>query len=171
VVTGTEPQPRLRRAVWLMTVTSFLVPAGGLLTAPILARALGADGRGEMAAALAPASLMLAVTTLGLPEALTFFVANYANITRRALLWSSLITVGLGGICLMLTAASLSFLSAGDPDLGRLIMLATAVTVPALVVGVFRGAATGRQMWGAVAVERLVNTGARVGAFLVLWIA
>jgi O-antigen/teichoic acid export membrane protein len=43
--------------------------------------------------------------------------------------------------------------------------------VPALVVGVFRGAATGRQMWGAVAVERLVNTGARVGAFLVLWIA
>jgi len=37
-----------------------------------------------------------------------------------------------------------------------------ALTIPALIVGVLRGAATGRQMWGAVAMERLVNTLLRV---------
>lgn len=148
-----------------MTASSFLVPAAGVLTQPILAHALGAAGRGELAAALAPAALAVAVATLGLPEALTYYLAKHPRITRPALLWSALISVGLGGLCLLATVAALPFLSIGDAVLGNLIVLGMALTVPALAVGVLRGAASGRQMWRAIAIERLVNTSLRIVAF------
>lgn len=171
VTTPVEAAPTLRRAVLLMTASSFLVPAAGLLTAPILARALSTDGRGELAAALAPAALMLAAATLGLPDALTYFLAKNPRATRPAMLWASLVTVALGLVCLLVTFVALSFLSGGDSSLGRLILLATVMTIPALVVNVLRGAATGRQMWTAVAVERLIITSIRVLAFGLLFTA
>ncbi len=163
--------PTLRRAVVMMTASSFLVPAAGLLTAPLLARALSTDGRGELAAALAPAALMLAAATLGLPDALTYFLAKRPRMTRPALFWASLITTGLGLVCLLAVYLALPFLSGGDGVLARLILLATALTVPALVVNVFRGAATGHQMWMAIAVERLINTALKVLTFGLLFVA
>jgi O-antigen/teichoic acid export membrane protein len=153
-----------------MTASSFLVPAAGVLTQPILAQELGAAGRGELAAALAPAALAVAVATLGLPEALTYYLAKYPRITRPALLWSALISTGLGGLCLVATVAALPFLSTGDAVLGNLIVLGMALTVPALAVGVLRGAASGRQMWTAIVTERLVNISLRIVAFVSLWL-
>lgn len=170
MATATQTQPSFRRAMVLMTATSFLVPAGGVITAPVLARALGADGRGELAAALAPAGLMLAVATLGLPDALTYFLAKHPAITRPALAWASTLTIALGFACAGITWWALPFLSDDDQALGRLILLATVLTVPALLVGVLRGAAMGRQMYGAVAVERLVNTVLRIVLFTALWL-
>jgi O-antigen/teichoic acid export membrane protein len=163
--------PPFRRAVLLVTASSFLVPAAGVLTQPILARALGVEGRGELALALAAPGLALAVATIGLPEALVYYVAKHPRITRSALLLASLITVGLGVVCLVATYLATPFLSASDPDLGSLIMLGMALTIPSLVVGVFRGAASGRQMWGAVAAERLINTSLRVIGLVLLLIA
>jgi len=154
----------------LVTVSSFLVPAAGVLTQPILARALGAGGRGELTAAMAPAALTIAVATLGLPEALTFYLAKRPQLTRRALLWASSLTTVLGLACLLLTYLFVPFLSAGNAELGRLILLGMALTIPAMVIGAFRGAASGRQMWGSVALERLINTVLRVLGFGLLWI-
>ena len=154
----------------LMTASSLLVPAAGVLTQPILAQALGVDGRGELAAAIAPAALAVAVATFGLPDALTYYLAKHPRVTRRALFWACSVTLGSGLICLLVTAVGLPFLSAGDRTLGSLILLGMALTVPTLVVGVFRGAATGRQMWAHVATERLINTVLRIVAFLVLWL-
>lgn len=154
-----------------MTASSFLVPAAGVLTQPILAQALGVDGRGELAAAIAPAALVISVATLGLPDALTYYVAKHPSITRRAMLGAGMISVALGLLCLGATVLALPFLSTGDPTLGNLIVFGMAVTVPALLVGVLRGAATGRQMWNAVAVERLVNTLLRIVALVGLFIA
>ena len=170
MATTTVARPPFRRAVFLVTVSSFLVPAAGVLTQPILARALGAGGRGELAAALAAPGLALAVATLGLPEALTFYLAKHPRLTRPALLWATLVASGLGLVCLLAAYLAVPFLSFGDPALGRLIVLAMALTIPALVVGVFRGAATGRQMWGAIAAERLVNTVLRVLGLGLLWV-
>ncbi len=152
-----------------MTLSSFVVPAGGVLTAPILAQALGATGRGELAAALAPAALILPVATLGLPDAMTSLLARHPRLTRRALAWATLVTTGLGALCLIGALFALPFLSAGNSDLAHLIVFSTAMTIPALVVGPFRGAAVGRQMWGFVAVERVVNAFLRIIVFGVLW--
>jgi O-antigen/teichoic acid export membrane protein len=160
--------PPFRRAVLLVTASSFLVPAAGVLTQPILARALGVAGRGELAVALAAPTLALAVATLGLPEALVYYVAKHPRITRPALLLASLVAVGLGAVCVVATYLATPFLSANDPDLGSLIVLGMALTIPALIVGVFRGAASGRQMWGAVALERVINTTLRVIGLVLL---
>lgn len=168
VPTTSQARPPLRRAVLLMTGSSFLVPAAGVLTQPILAQALGAVGRGTLAAALAPAALAVSVATLGLPDALTYYLAKHPSVTRRALMGAAVLTLGVGVVCVLITIGALPFLSTGDPTLANLILLATVLTVPALVIGVFRGAATGRQMWSAVAGERLVNIVLRVIGFVTL---
>lgn len=169
-MTTAVAEPGFRRAIVLMTGTSFLVPAAGVITAPLLAHALSTNGRGELAAAVAPAGLMLAVATFGLPDALTYFLAKRPEITRRALLWASLVTVALGTLCVVAVRVALPFLRDGDRHLGQLLLLATILTIPALVVTVLRGAAMGRQMWGAVAADRLINTTGRLGGCLVLFV-
>lgn len=145
-----------------MTASSVLVPVAGVLTQPILAHALGVEGRGELAAALAPAALALAAATLGLPDALTFYLAKHPAVTRRALAVATMVTLTLGLVCLGTVDVAGPFLSGGDGDLARLILLAMAITVPALLVGVLRGAASGRQLWTEVAVERVASTILRV---------
>ncbi len=151
-----------------MTVSSFLTPAAGVVTQPILAQALGVTGRGELAASIAPHLLAVAVATLGLPDALSYYLAKYPSITRRALLWSIPLCALLSMACMLTTFATLPFLSSGDPRLANLILVGVSLTLPALVVGVLQGAAIGRQMWGTVAAERLVSVVLRVIVFIAL---
>ena len=158
----------LGKAVVLMTLSSFLVPAAGVLTQPILARALGVTGRGELAAAMAPHLLAVAAATLGLPEALTYYLAKYPAVTRRALLWAIPLCAGLGVVCLLVTLVTLPFLSKNDPRLAELILVAVSLTLPPLVMGVLQGAATGRQMWSSLALDRLINVTLRVIFFVLL---
>ena len=66
-----------------MVLGSALTPLVGALSGPILARNLGVDGRGAVAAATAPLLFALAVGTLGLPEALTFRVAADGSVDSR----------------------------------------------------------------------------------------
>lgn len=160
----------LRRAVTLMSTTSLLVPVAGLLVQPVLARALGAAGRGELAAAIAPATLAASVATLGLADALTYLTAKHPQITRRALAWSVTLTTSLGLLCLVVVIAALPFLSAGDLDLAMLIQVAMAAAIPLFLVGGLRGAAMGHQMFSTVARERLISTVLRVVLFVVFWL-
>ena len=159
-----------RRAVVLMSGSSFLVPLAGVLTQPVLARALGATGRGEMMAAIVPAVLAGSVATLGLPDALTYLTAKRPHLTRRALAWAASLSVVMGLLAVLVTWVILPFLSGDDAELGRLMLLAMVLSIPTLVVGALRGAAMGLQMWGAVAVESLINTALRVVVFVGLWI-
>lgn len=152
----------MRQALTLMTSASLLVPVAGLVTVPILAHTLGVAGRGEMAAAVAPNSLLVSVATLGLPEALTFFVAKHPEYARSALVRCLLPVVSLGVLGLVGFTLALPFLDGGDRRLGDLMLLGTALAVPMLLVNLLRGAAAGRQMWRAIAAERLTNSLLRV---------
>ena len=154
-----------------MTSSSLLVPLAGLITAPILAHGLGVEGRGLAAAAVAPNSLIVSVATFGLPEALTYFLARHPQLTRRGLLWSGLTGFVLGILCLLATVAVLDVLSAGDAQLSRLILLGTVLAIPQLVVNLLRGAASGRQMWRAVAIERVLNSTLRIVVLTALYVA
>lgn len=165
--TATEPGG-FRRAMFLMASTSLLVPVAGIVTSPILAQALGVEGRGEVAAAISPNVLIVSVATLGLPEALTYFLAKTPRATRPALAWSIGIGVLVGVACFFAAWMILPFLSAGDPDLAQLILLATTLAVPLLIVNLLRGAASGRQMWSTVAFEKVAQSIIRVGALAVL---
>lgn len=146
-----------------------LVPLAGLATAPVLAHALGVEGRGLAAAAIAPNVLIVGVATLGLPEALTYFVAKQERLRRSGLWWSMAATAVAGGVCLVGCVLALDFLSDGDPQLADLILLGALLAIPQLVVNLLRGVASGRQLWRVVAAERLLNSGLRVVALAVLF--
>jgi O-antigen/teichoic acid export membrane protein len=163
VVVDMAQSSGFRRAVLTMGATSLLVPLVGIATAPILAQALGVDGRGEVAAAMAPNALIVSAATLGLPEALTFHLATRPHLTRRALLWANLVSAALGGAAFVLTMVFAGFLSGGDAELGDLILLGAALAVPLLAVNLLRGAAIGRAMWRTVALERIINSVLRLG--------
>lgn len=60
------------------------LPMAGLITAPILARALGPDGRGHLAAALQPLTVASAIAAFGLPTAVTYFIGR--GYSRRQVL-------------------------------------------------------------------------------------
>ena len=152
------PVPSFRRTIALMTGTSLLVPLVGIATAPILAQALGVQGRGETAAALAPNALMVAAATFGLPDALTYVLAARPAKTRRALVTASLVSTLLGTASFVAILLLTDFLFDDDAELAGLIVLATAFAVPSLLVNPLRGAASGLQMWNAVAAERVVNS-------------
>lgn len=147
-----------RRALTLVTGATLLVPVVGLVTAPILAQSLGAAGRGAAGAALAPNLLIVGGATLGLPQALTFVLAKSPHLTRRALRWATLISVPLGVLVLVGVSFGDQYLAQGNEALAHLIVLGTWLALPTLVVGLLRGAAFGRQMWTAIAIERVLNS-------------
>lgn len=147
----------------LVTGANLLVPLVGLASAPILAHSLGVDGRGESSAALGPNLLIVTGATFGLPAALTYVLARRPALTRRALGWASLFSVVLGAVLLLCATVFRFVLAQGDPLLADLIVLGTWFAIPALLVGLLRGAAYGRQMWGAIAIERVLNSFLRLG--------
>ncbi len=57
-------------------VGNFFPPLAMLISAPILAQALGVDGRGEVAAATAPLILVITAATFGIPDAVTYVIAR-----------------------------------------------------------------------------------------------
>ncbi|MFD5329986.1 oligosaccharide flippase family protein, partial [Streptomyces sp. NPDC127092] len=63
-------------------------PALGILSGPILARALGPEGRGQFASVMQPITVAGAVASLGFPAAVAYFIASGGNsdrVYRRAL--------------------------------------------------------------------------------------
>ncbi|MBL8927057.1 MAG: oligosaccharide flippase family protein [Pseudonocardia sp.] len=135
-----------------------LVPVIGLATAPILTHSLGVAGRGEAGAAMAPNLFIVGAATLGLPAALTYYLAKRPHLARVALGWATLFAVAFGAVTLGVVHLTSGYLAAGSPQLAQLMVLGAWLALPALVVGIFRGAAMGRQMWTEVALERVVNS-------------
>ncbi len=159
---GTSGGPRgLRRNVVVTVAGNSAPPLAALATAPILAHALGVDGRGQVAAGVAPLMLFSALASLGLPEAVTYEVARHGRVgvTRRAVALTAL----AGAAALGLIGWATPWLSTGDPGLATLIWMASAALLPALVLGVVRGHAAGRHRWPLIAGERVLASAVRAG--------
>lgn len=155
---------RLARSIGVTLVGNSFAPLAAFATAPILAHALGVDGRGALAAATAPFLLATTAATLGIPEALTYTIARSPSVVRRASRNGMLVllTTGLLAVAAVLLAAPL--LSAGDRGLAALMVLATVGLVPALCLGAARGVAAGLHRWDLVARERAVASLLRLAA-------
>jgi O-antigen/teichoic acid export membrane protein len=158
----------MTRGISITVIGNFIPPVAALATQPILARSLGVDGRGEVAAATAPLLLAIIVLGLGVPETLTFFVARHAP-RVRTLAWRSLVTLVVSGAlgCLAVFALSVP-LSGGDEQLAQLMLIATVALVPALVVTGLRGIAAGRRQWVLIATERVSSALLRLAAITIL---
>jgi O-antigen/teichoic acid export membrane protein len=172
-VIGTDSRalPSYRRSLLLVTGSGALVPLAGLISAPLLTQQLGVAGRGQLGAALAPNALIAGAATLGLPDAVAYVVARRPELCGAVIRRALVFTVGSGGLAALIAVLAGRMLAAGDAQLSSLIGLAAVMAVPALAVGVLRGAASGRQRWNLVAWERALSTLLRLLALGLLALA
>lgn len=145
-------------------------PLVALITGPILARSLGVDGRGAVAAATAPLALIITVATFGIPEAVTWTVARSPRLARNAsrrgfLLLGAGGLVATGGVFLAST-----WLSGGDSYVAFLIDVAALAIVPSLLVGIMRGIASAMHRWNLVAAERILASVLRLLVLIPFWL-
>ncbi|TQS93585.1 lipopolysaccharide biosynthesis protein [Arthrobacter sp. TS-15] len=152
---------------------SAITPLMSLATAPILAQSLGVAGRGELAAGMAPMLFAVAIGALGIPEALTFYVAKQARGARRAVRRAFWILTLLGLAAAALVALSASLLSDGNLEIEQLIFLTAILTVPTFWASIPNSVLAGNHAWRlsaridlALSVLRLVALSALAAAHL-----
>lgn len=155
---------RVRAAI----VGSAFPPIAALASQPLLAHALGADGRGLVAAAVAPLLLATSAATLGLPEAVTYSVARNRSSLASAVTKAASLGFGAAVAAIIVISQSAEWLGAGEDGLAALIVIVSLALIPTILVGIARGAAAGLQEWKLVAWERALNAGGRLVALIVL---
>ncbi|GGL87409.1 hypothetical protein GCM10011594_03720 [Nakamurella endophytica] len=155
----------------LITVVGNLFPnVAALASGPILAHALGVDGRGVVAAATAPLTLVTTIATFGIPEATTYTVARHPGLARMTIGRAAALTT-VAGVCAMgAVVGAAGWLSGGSPQVHQLMLIAVLAVVPNLLVGVLRGVASAHHLWGRVALERIFASGLRLLALLPFWL-
>jgi O-antigen/teichoic acid export membrane protein len=158
---ATAATPSTSRSLLLSAVGNIAPPAAILVTSPVLARTLGVDGRGELAAALAPYLLAIAIGTIGLPEAITRAVAIRPQLWRSLVPKPAIAMVTSGLLCSTIVITATTLTSESKGVVSATVLGACAIT-PCLIVSVLRGAAQGLNMWSIVALERLLNGTLRV---------
>jgi O-antigen/teichoic acid export membrane protein len=158
-----------RRKVLLAVLGNLGPPAAAFITAPILAQSLGVFERGQVAAGGAPLMLVASAATLGMPEAVTYFVARSggAGVKRTVGIAAGLVTAA-GVIATVLFIALAPLLSGGDADVQSLILISLSMVVPSLILLVLRGVSAGRGRWGLITWERMVGSVARLVAVAAL---
>jgi O-antigen/teichoic acid export membrane protein len=145
-------------------------PLVALFSGPILAQALGVDGRGAVAAATAPLALVVTLATFGVPEAVTWVVARFPHLARNAAGRGLALLTVAGLIAMAAVAVSAPWLSGGSIPVTRLILLAGLAIVPNLLVGVLRGVAAATQSWRLVAIERILTSSLRLLVLIPFWL-
>ena len=144
-------------------------PAASFASGPILAHALSVEGRGELAAATMPLILVATIATIGLPEAVTYFMAQDRGRTTALLKRGALLLVIPAGLATALLVFLSSWISGGDPTVHRLIVMSAALVVPSLLLSIVRAAAAAHNRWGAITIERIVTAASKLIPLIVLF--
>src|SRR5689334_8129200 len=151
------------RQMAVNTLANFAVPVSALLSAPLLAQALGAVGRGEVAAALAPTNLVISAVTLGLPEAVVYFTSRDPRVGRRVTAVGAAALLLAGSVCALAIWVLAPRLGGASGSVAGLVGVAALSAGPALMIGAFRASAMGQARWRRVTAEKLTLAGLRVG--------
>ena len=144
------------------------VPIATIVTAPLLAHALGVDGRGDLAAAAAPLLLVVSAATVGIPEAITYLSASRRfpeRLLERAQMVLLFIAGGLGAVGIYLFSTG-NFV---EPSVRDALLAIAPAACPALAVGAFRAAAAAREDWFAIAAEKTLNGSLQLGGIVGLF--
>lgn len=147
----------------VLTIGGNLIsPIVGVVTAPVLAYALGVTDRGNFSLVTTPVFLLTLAMTLGLPQAVTYFIANRRLGERSVLVRCCGLTLAVSAVVVLAICLAAPWLASGDAYLIALIRWTTVLLPPAMLVGVLRGAAGGRALWRLVAWEKVINNGTRL---------
>jgi O-antigen/teichoic acid export membrane protein len=116
-----------------LTAANTAVAAGSLITGPLLAKALGASGRGDLAAILVPLSLLPPVLGLGIPA---YLYRELPRGARPSLVLGSLAVPLLAiGVVVALLAAPIAGALAGGRATVHAFLLAGLLLMPVWLVG------------------------------------
>ncbi|WP_166657806.1 MULTISPECIES: lipopolysaccharide biosynthesis protein [Microbacterium] len=157
-----------KRGVALLSIGNLAVPLAAFLSAPLLARALTVEERGDVAAATATAQLAIALFSVGLQDATTFFSARLNGRSKHLIRRSLLLGALLGTLATVSTILAAPLVSGGSPRVEALIVAAAFACLPAMLAMAVRGWAVGEQRWGASMVDGLVGPVARLLVLVIL---
>jgi O-antigen/teichoic acid export membrane protein len=130
-----------------------LGPIIGLATAPILAQALGVEGRGQLAAILQPLTLADSIAAIGIPTAVSYFVAQGVDgrrLQRRAMSFAA-------ATAIVTYAALLTYgaLVSANLDLSFWMLASVWIfVIPGALIAIRRSVWAGNRQWLAIDIER-----------------
>ncbi|WP_072740488.1 lipopolysaccharide biosynthesis protein [Rhodococcus pyridinivorans] len=139
-----------------------LGPALGILSGPILARAMGPDGRGQFASIMQPITIASAIASIGIPSAIAVYIAR-GNSPRRCY-QIGLTTAMLPTIIIVVAMVFYGRVVSERQNIPyATILLCWTAIVLSVVVQIRRGAWQGVGRWRLLDVER---GGAAVARFV-----
>lgn len=159
---GPAERRDITRPLLTTALSNLAVPVAAFASIPILAVSLGAEGRGQVAAAVAPLLLAVSLASLGLPEATTYFIARRSQQARRLLLQAAGGTVVAGVASTAATLIASDLLASGDATTKKLIAMATLAITPTVIISLLRGLAAGLAAWRLVNAEKYLTTACRL---------
>lgn len=112
--------PKIRGTLMSAALTYFGFGLS-ILSAPMLAQALTADGRGRLAAIFVPVQLLAWLGFLGVPRGLSMEAAKIRQVAMK----SFVILAGLGIVAFLLSFSIASLFAGGDPDVVHLLRIAS----------------------------------------------
>lgn len=159
----------LAKTALFTAMSNLAMPITSLMSGPILAHTLGPELRGQMAAAVVPAFVLMFVANIGLPEATTFAIAKLRQDPRAVFLRAAAISVPIG-IC-----AAVGFWFAAPHIFSAQMQVAVPLArtliwlLPLLMmVIILRFAVNGMRRYRAVNTERVMTPTLRLLAFAAL---
>jgi O-antigen/teichoic acid export membrane protein len=160
----------MRAVVGRLTAANAIVAALGLLTGPLLARALGPGGRGDLAAILVPLGLLPALLGLGIPAYL------YRELPRgrppAVVLTSLAVPVTAVGAVMAVLAVPASRWLAGDRETVRLFLLMGFLLMPLSLVGrLLLPALASLERWERVVAATIIPFAVSAATIVVLFAA
>lgn len=161
---GTRRSSKLNRVLAWTFVSTVVGPVMGLATSVLLARVLGVEARGHVAAIVAPALLVGGIASSGLGPASNYFTARTrepTTVSRRVLAISLPIAFGTGLAVAFLVPA---FESVPNNQTRLAVMATLAGTVAVSLAEVGRGITFGSGDYTLANVERAGSPILRVGA-------
>jgi O-antigen/teichoic acid export membrane protein len=166
---GGRVRPALLEVVGRLAAVNGLVMLLAFVTGPILARALGPEGRGNLAAILLPVTLAPVVFGLGLG---TYVTRQVARGRPAPLLLGSVGPLVLGlGVVAALLGPSIAALFAGGRDVVHTYVLVGFLLMPlSLLILLLQDVAIGLERWSIVVMARVVSTVASTVAVVVLYV-
>lgn len=79
----THDKRKFTRHLFMTALTAGVLPLTSLITGPVIARALGPDGRGESAGALAILFVAVSVCVMAIPEGCAYLIARRPGMLRK----------------------------------------------------------------------------------------
>ncbi len=147
----------IKQLLW-MTAASASMPLSTFITGPIIARALGPEGRGAVSAVLAPYMVLSVLAAIGLTDAVTYFVAKGRASTQAIMRRALLLNLAMGVLTAAIMWPILPLMLRNEP---QLVPLARAVmcTLPLLLgLAIIRSTTAGERRFDLLNRDRWAHT-------------